>query len=605
MKKRVSDVSLFLLLVVFTVLEIHAQYDYGIHDPAGIVSENGRYYTFYTSNGVEHAYSTDLCTWKRGGRIFSSGFPSWINTYVPGFEGHFWAPQVFYMNNKWHVYYSCSTFGSCQSAIGLATSTSLENPVWKDEGMVVFTNNSSDHNAIDADVMRHDGKVWLIYGSFWSGIVMTRLDTTTGKPIDRNDLHYVADGNPEAAFSIYHGEHYYLFFNRGKCCDGVNSTYYINVGRSKNPAGPFLDKNNRSTSNGGGTVILETQGRFIGPGHFGYFAENGKEYMSYHYYDKNQNGMSKLKISTLSWHDGWPVVNTDFDPCNPGPVDDCAGVENGTAYIDECGDCVGGTTGKKPCKQDCNGDWGGVAFEDSCGVCAGGKTAVLPCAGSIQGEEALEFDGIIENTNAGYIGEGYLNLDNKIDACATWQLCADIPSHYTLYFRFANGGSENRNMFLVVNEQEPGSVIEIPQTGSWTNWKTVSAELELRKGKNRITLIPSSSEGAPNIDIITFSDEKLHRCESGIITKSKGKAKFTDMRCVEGVVSFHLEKEKPVTFRIYTASGRLVKKLSVKNVKKGMNHLDLNGVVSCTGIYLLFIYENGTDIGLRKMLNIR
>ncbi len=31
------------------------------------------------------------------------------------------------------------------------------------------------------------------------------------------------------------------------------------------------------------------------------------------------------------------------------PVEDCAGVMGGSAYIDACGDCVGGTTGLPPC----------------------------------------------------------------------------------------------------------------------------------------------------------------------------------------------------------------------------------------------------------------
>jgi arabinan endo-1,5-alpha-L-arabinosidase len=304
-------------IILISITGLSAQKDYGVHDPSTIVKEKDRYYTFYTSNGVEYAYSTDLCTWRRIGSIFPSSFPSWIKTYVSGFTGNFWAPDVFYMNNSWHVYYSCSTFGSRQSAIGLATTTSLSNPKWEDKGMVVSTNNSSNHNAIDPGIMRHDGKVWLVYGSFWSGIVITEIDSTTGKPIKNSDLHYVANNDPEAASAIHHGDYYYLFFNRGKCCDGVKSTYYINVGRSTSPTGPYLDKSGKQTNSGGGTTILKTQSRFIGPGHFGFLSENGKEYISYHYYDANQNGASKLKISTLSWEDGWPVVNTDFDPCAP------------------------------------------------------------------------------------------------------------------------------------------------------------------------------------------------------------------------------------------------------------------------------------------------
>ncbi|MBN1601341.1 MAG: arabinan endo-1,5-alpha-L-arabinosidase [Chitinispirillaceae bacterium] len=327
MIKKNNPVSMIVLSIVTCLSWVYAQKDYGVHDPSTIVKENDRYYTFYTSNGVEYAYSTDLCTWRRSGAIFPSGFPSWIKTHVSGFAGHFWAPDVFYMNNRWNVYYSCSSFGSRQSAIGLATTTSLRNPKWEDKGMVVSTTNSSNHNAIDAAIMRHDGKVWLAYGSFWSGIVITELDSTTGKPVRKDNLKYIANNDPEAAGIIHHGDYYYLFFNRGKCCDGVKSTYYINVGRSTSPTGPYLDKNGKSTSSGGGTTILKTQGRYIGPGHFGFFTENGKEYMSYHFYDKNQNGASKLKISTLSWKDGWPEVNTDFNPCTPVAINNCIEVK--------------------------------------------------------------------------------------------------------------------------------------------------------------------------------------------------------------------------------------------------------------------------------------
>lgn len=53
---------------------------------------------------------------------------------------------------------------------------------------------------------------------------------------------------------------------------------------------------------------------------------------------------------------------------------DCSGVTGGTATIDDCGECVGGTTGKTACFQDCNGDWNGTAFENVCEYCVGGKT---------------------------------------------------------------------------------------------------------------------------------------------------------------------------------------------------------------------------------------
>lgn len=65
-------------------------------------------------------------------------------------------------------------------------------------------------------------------------------------------------------------------------------------------------------------------------------------------------------------------------PVNPVP--DCNDEVGGTAFIDNCGSCVGGTTGRSACIQDCNGDWGGNAVVDACGACGGDGSS---CAGSI------------------------------------------------------------------------------------------------------------------------------------------------------------------------------------------------------------------------------
>ncbi|MCG8696521.1 MAG: hypothetical protein MI922_00595, partial [Bacteroidales bacterium] len=69
---------------------------------------------------------------------------------------------------------------------------------------------------------------------------------------------------------------------------------------------------------------------------------------------------------------------TGKEPCVPGEKD-CAGVPGGSAYIDDCGDCVGGTTGKEPCVKDCAGVPGGTAYIDDCGDCVGGTTGKEPC----------------------------------------------------------------------------------------------------------------------------------------------------------------------------------------------------------------------------------
>lgn len=57
---------------------------------------------------------------------------------------------------------------------------------------------------------------------------------------------------------------------------------------------------------------------------------------------------------------------------------DCFGVIGGSAYLDNCNNCVEGNTGLAPCVQDCYGEWGGTAFIDSCSTCAGGNTGIVP-----------------------------------------------------------------------------------------------------------------------------------------------------------------------------------------------------------------------------------
>ncbi len=69
-----------------------------------------------------------------------------------------------------------------------------------------------------------------------------------------------------------------------------------------------------------------------------------------------------------------------------GGTNDCAGELGGSAYTDQCGICVGGTTGLYECSQDCAGEWGGSAFIDACGICVGGNTGLLECSMDCNGE---------------------------------------------------------------------------------------------------------------------------------------------------------------------------------------------------------------------------
>ena len=291
----------------------------GVHDPSTIIKSGNTYWVFATGQGIYSMSSTDLVKWTPGPRavFVNNAYPGWINTKVPGFAGNFWAPECVFQNGKYYLYYSCSTFGSKVSAIGLATNATLDptspNYRWVDEGEVISTNSTSSVNAIDPAIFRDaSNNLWLTYGSYFGGIRITQLDAATGKPLGTVQAA-VANGGVEASYVKQRGSWYYLFINRGTCCQGSSSTYYIQVGRSASPTGPFLDKNGADLNNNGGTLLLSASGRYIGPGHTGIFEENGTTYFSHHYYDSYDAGAPKLGLAQLTWDAaGWPVVSRDW-----------------------------------------------------------------------------------------------------------------------------------------------------------------------------------------------------------------------------------------------------------------------------------------------------
>jgi uncharacterized delta-60 repeat protein len=94
--------------------------------------------------------------------------------------------------------------------------------------------------------------------------------------------------------------------------------------------------------------------------------------------------------------DGKVLVGGDFTSFNGSPrnglvrlfgdATDCNGDENGSAFLDECGTCVGGNTGLEACTADCNGDFGGTAFLDECETCVGGNTGLEACVADCNGD---------------------------------------------------------------------------------------------------------------------------------------------------------------------------------------------------------------------------
>jgi arabinan endo-1,5-alpha-L-arabinosidase len=293
------------------------------HDPSTMIRCGNEYWVFHTGRGILSYRSADLIKWEPGPRVFAEA-PDWVSREVPENRNtHFWAPDVIRVNDQYLLYYSVSSFGKNTSAIGLVTSPTLDPAAsdfkWTDRGIVVQSFATNDFNAIDPAVTQDaEGKLWLSFGSFWSGIKLIPLDAKTGLRQPGSAMYALARNDSiEAPFIFHHDGYYYLFVNWGICCRGVNSTYEIRVGRSGKITGPYLDGRGVDMLNEGGDLLLQSQPPFIGPGHPGILVDKTASWFSCHFYDGARRGMPTLSIQPLSWSNGWPRIGTATDGPKP------------------------------------------------------------------------------------------------------------------------------------------------------------------------------------------------------------------------------------------------------------------------------------------------
>jgi len=304
-----------------------------IHDPA-MARDGDNYYVFatnrYQQKDVPIFCSADLHHWKFCGNVFD-GVPAWALKEIPGARG-IWAPDVKFVRGEFRLYYSVSTFGSNVSVIGLTTNKTL-NPAspdykWVDQGLVFASKKEDDFNAIDPNLaVDQNGDMWMSFGSFWSGIKMRKIDPKTGKLASDDTTLYSLASRPrsaevkaeiEAPFIVRRDNYYYLFVSFDRCCRGANSTYKTMVGRSDKITGPYVDKAGKAMMDGGGTLLIEGNESWKGPGGGSVVQDTKGDFYVFHTYD-GTNGRSFLQISTMVWENGWPRVGSLPAPAKPKP----------------------------------------------------------------------------------------------------------------------------------------------------------------------------------------------------------------------------------------------------------------------------------------------
>ena len=275
-----------------------------IHDPSTIAECEGKYYTFGTGGGG--LISEDGWSWHSGAERPGGGA----------------APDVMKIGDRYLCIYGATGGGLGGGHNGriLTMWNKTLDPkapdfMWTNAIEVASSDGMEDQDAIDPSLLLDPatGRLWCSYGTYFGTIRLIELDPSTGERIKGNVEKDIAI-DCEATDLIYRNGWYYLLGTHGTCCDGVNSTYNIIVGRAKSVDGPYIDNVGRDMFHGGGRMVIAAGDRKTGPGHFGRtIIDEGVEVMSCHFEaDFDRSGRSVLAIRPLLWKNDWPVAGEQF-----------------------------------------------------------------------------------------------------------------------------------------------------------------------------------------------------------------------------------------------------------------------------------------------------
>lgn len=292
------------------------------HDPDIIRYEDG-YALMTTDNHLLMQTSEDALNWKKGEPAMPQ-FEKWLYNYAPNMID-IWAPDIHYIGGEYRVYYCGSEMGIRSSGMGFMSSKEIDPTKpgygWTDQGEVIHTVKSDAYNAIDAAVYQDlQGKVWMAFGSWGTGIHIIELDEKTGKPVKSAEQINIANrggAGVEGASIIEHNGKYFLFTAWDNCCKtGKNldgNSYKTVVNRANTITGPYLDRTGKEALKGGGTILLQRYGRYYGPAGGEAFEDVNRLRFVNHYYDKNDTGRAKIQVRDIVFtEDNWPELGQPF-----------------------------------------------------------------------------------------------------------------------------------------------------------------------------------------------------------------------------------------------------------------------------------------------------
>ncbi|MBB3208270.1 beta-xylosidase [Rhodopirellula rubra] len=282
-----------------------------IPDPT-IIRVGEIYYAAGTSCDFAPHYplyeSSDLINWERIGSVFRDT-PNWASD-------DFWAPELFYRDGTFYVYYTTKRKDNRIACIGVATTKDIRQG-FTDHGIII----EWGEEAIDAFVFDDDdGKRYITWKAY--GLTDGRPIEILGSELSEDGLSLLGDAftltdhsrgwqgaGDEGQCLVKHEGYYYLFYSIGGCCDN-RCDYRVKVSRSKNLKfgweqlpDPILSGGKEWKCPGHGTLVTTADNR-----HF-YL------YHAYHATDFEFIGRQGM-LDEVEWdaETGWPHFKNGSTP---------------------------------------------------------------------------------------------------------------------------------------------------------------------------------------------------------------------------------------------------------------------------------------------------
>jgi arabinan endo-1,5-alpha-L-arabinosidase len=235
------------------------------------------------------------------------------------------APDITKVGNLYYLLYTVSSFGAQDSAIGYATSPSMNVGTWTDHGETgIRSAKGSKYNAIDGNLIQANDQTYLAWGSFWQDLWLAPVSLSEGrirKTGSEIQIAYQPAGGHEieAPYILSYNNKWWLFYSAGKCCaldknrPARGAEYRILACVSQGgPTGPYVDSAGKSCKSGGGTMVLPSHDSVYAPGGQGVYNDPTLgPIVYYHYIDTRigyGDGQKKFGWNRLNFASGWPTV---------------------------------------------------------------------------------------------------------------------------------------------------------------------------------------------------------------------------------------------------------------------------------------------------------